>query len=106
MNITLSADEDLVENAREYARRHGTSLNQIIRDYLRTLTAAETREEAAEAFEAVARSMAGDSSDGPEAGSPWAGREALYRERLEKRPENRPEERPAKQWRSRGTPEE
>lgn len=94
MNITLSVDEDLVENARGYARRHGTSLNQMIRDYLRTLTAAETREEAAEAFEAVARSMPGDSSDGPWAGSPWVGRDALYRERLEK------------QTRSRGTPEE
>ncbi len=98
MNITLSADEDLVENAREYARRHGTSLNRMIRDYLRTLTAAETREEAAEAFEAVARSIAGDSGDGPRAGSPWAGREALYRERLEKKPE--------KPARSRGTPGE
>jgi hypothetical protein len=98
MNITLSADEDLVENAREYARRHGTSLNQMIRDYLRTLTAAETRQEAAEAFEVVARSMAGDSGHGPSAGSPWAGREALYRERLEKRA--------GKGTEKRGTPEE
>ncbi|MFP4430395.1 MAG: DUF6364 family protein [Spirochaetaceae bacterium] len=98
MNITLSADEDLVENAREYARRHGTSLNQMVRDYLRTLTAAETREEAAEAFEAVARSMAGDSGGGSRGGSPWAGREALYREGLQRAPGNRTP--------SRGTPGE
>ena len=82
MNITLSADEDLIETAREYARRHGTSLNQMIRDYLQTITAAETREEAADAFEVVARSMAGDSGGCRRAGSPWEGREALYRERL------------------------
>ena len=34
MNITLSIPDDVVANAREYAKRHGTSLNQMIRDHL------------------------------------------------------------------------
>lgn len=51
----------------------------MIRDYLRAVTGAETREEVAEAFEAVARSMAGNSG-----GSPWQVREELYRDRVEK----------------------
>ena len=35
MNITLSIPNDVVENARAYAKRHGTSLNQMIRDHLK-----------------------------------------------------------------------
>jgi len=31
MNITLSASEKLIEKSREYARRHNTSLNNLIR---------------------------------------------------------------------------
>ena len=36
-NITLSADERLLERARREAARRGTSLNQLIRDYLEEL---------------------------------------------------------------------
>lgn len=36
-NITLSADETLIERARTEAARRGTSLNQLIRDYLEEL---------------------------------------------------------------------
>ncbi len=36
-NITLSADESLIEKARSEAARRGTSLNQLIRDYLEEL---------------------------------------------------------------------
>lgn len=36
-NITLSADERLLEKARREAARRGTSLNQLIRDYLEEL---------------------------------------------------------------------
>lgn len=39
-NITLSADERLIENARREAARRGSSLNQLIRDYLEELTGA------------------------------------------------------------------
>ena len=38
MNVTLSIDERLVEQARRVAAAMGKSLNQVIRDYLMTLT--------------------------------------------------------------------
>ncbi|MBQ7178890.1 MAG: hypothetical protein IJS08_15850 [Victivallales bacterium] len=34
MNITLSIPNEIVENAREYAKRHNTSLNQLVREHL------------------------------------------------------------------------
>ena len=37
MNITLSAEEAVVEKARRWATAHGTSLNAVIRDHLKTL---------------------------------------------------------------------
>lgn len=81
MNITLSARDELIEQAREYAREHGTSLNQLIRDHLEQLVGATPRDQAAEEFVAVARDMAGDSSP---AGGAWSGRDGLYAERLDR----------------------
>ena len=80
MNITLSADDELVRKARRYAQEHETSLNQLIRDYLETLVGEFPREEAAREFETVARSMAGNSRN--RGGSAWQGREELYAERM------------------------
>jgi hypothetical protein len=37
MNITLSIDDHLVEQARKLAQARGTSLNQLVRDYLESL---------------------------------------------------------------------
>ncbi|MEI6408531.1 MAG: DUF6364 family protein [Bacteroidota bacterium] len=34
-NITLSLPEDLLDQSREYARRHGSSLNELVRQLLR-----------------------------------------------------------------------
>ncbi|MEX0967019.1 MAG: DUF6364 family protein [Bacteroidia bacterium] len=34
-NVTLSMPVDLLRKSREYARRHGTTLNQMIRDLLK-----------------------------------------------------------------------
>jgi hypothetical protein len=73
MNITLSADRNLVEKARRYAKEHGTSLNQLIRDYLERLAGDISPEEAAREFELIATSMPGDS-----AGMGWTGREVAY----------------------------
>jgi hypothetical protein len=36
-NLTLSADEALIERAREAARRRGRSLNDLVRGYLEEL---------------------------------------------------------------------
>ena len=38
MNITLSIDEKLAEQARKIAQSMGKSLNQLVRDYLEHLT--------------------------------------------------------------------
>lgn len=40
MNVTLSIDEQVVAGARRIAATRGTSLNQLIRDYLQQLTGA------------------------------------------------------------------
>ena len=37
MNITLSADAELIRRARAMAVRQGTSLNQLVRDFLTRL---------------------------------------------------------------------
>jgi len=34
-NVTLAIPEDLLTKSREYAKRHGTTLNEMIRDLLR-----------------------------------------------------------------------
>ncbi|MFN7882310.1 MAG: DUF6364 family protein, partial [bacterium] len=41
MNITLSADEKIIERARKAALGMGKSLNQAVRDYLEQLAAGE-----------------------------------------------------------------
>ncbi len=38
MNVTLSIEEKLLARARELAHERGTSVNQLIRDYLERLT--------------------------------------------------------------------
>ena len=38
MNVTLSIEERVVAEARQVAARRGTTLNQLIRDYLVELT--------------------------------------------------------------------
>ena len=39
MNLTLSVDDRLLEEARKVARSMGKSLNQMVREYLEALTA-------------------------------------------------------------------
>ena len=57
MNITLSVDETVVQDAREYAKAHGTSLNQLIREHLASFSKkAERRRRVKEAV-AFVRSM-------------------------------------------------
>ncbi|MBR4416490.1 MAG: hypothetical protein IKS67_06955 [Victivallales bacterium] len=48
MNITLSIPDDVVANAREYAKRHGTSLNQMVRDHLNRFSGEALRKKRAE----------------------------------------------------------
>ncbi len=64
MNITLSADKELVQKAREYAALRGTSLNQLIREYLENIAAMGDKESKAREFERLARDCGGISPEG------------------------------------------
>lgn len=46
MNVTLSINDQVVAEARRIASMRGTSLNQLIRDYLQQLTRADDLDEA------------------------------------------------------------
>jgi hypothetical protein len=46
MNLTLSVDEATVERARRFAQASGTSLNQLVREYIEGLAGHVNQEEA------------------------------------------------------------
>lgn len=62
MNITLSADKDLINNSRWYAKKHNTTLNNLVREYLRHITNDSSGKNIAEEFELLARDSSGKSS--------------------------------------------
>lgn len=64
VNVTLTADEDLLGKARAYAQARNTTLNQLVRDYLQRLTGQLDPEQAAEEFAELARSQPGRSDEG------------------------------------------
>ncbi len=64
MNITLSADQDTIAKSRQYAKKHGTSLNSIIRNYLKKISGESDRKENAQEFAQLAETMAGCSEPG------------------------------------------
>ena len=61
MNITLSADEELIRKAREYAKRHNSTLNRMVRTYLEQITNEMDREAAAQEFSYLCSEYAGES---------------------------------------------
>lgn len=42
--LTLSVDEQVIERARRYSRRHNTSISQLVSNYLAQLDANEAEE--------------------------------------------------------------
>ena len=48
MNVTISVDDELLERARELARRRGISLQELIREQLRILAGQRSGAEVAE----------------------------------------------------------
>jgi hypothetical protein len=75
VNVTLSADEDLLRKARDVARRQGTSLNEMFRNYLRSVTASTAASDPAdELFRLI------DEGGGSLHGQKWT-REELYERR-------------------------
>ncbi|GEM_PF-1100741 len=61
MNITLSADEKLIKKARDYANRHNTSLNALVRDFLKEIVNDRDAQKAADEFEMIALTYGGNS---------------------------------------------
>ena len=61
MNITLSADKNLIERARRYAKKHNTSLNNLVRDYLQKIVSISDINSIADEFENNALNYAGTS---------------------------------------------
>ena len=59
MNITLSVDERIAEQARRTAQNMGKSLNQVVRDYLEQLAGVEALEAQVESFRRSAEQTPG-----------------------------------------------
>lgn len=64
MNITLSAEKETIERTREYAARHGTTLNRMIRDFMTRVVGSASQADSASEFARVARENAGCSEKG------------------------------------------
>ncbi|MDU9048857.1 MAG: DUF6364 family protein [Candidatus Electrothrix sp. Rat3] len=64
MNITLSADQELIRKSREYAKKQGTSLNNIIRDFLENISGKNDRRASSQEFAQLAETGAGCSEPG------------------------------------------
>jgi len=76
MNVTLSIDDEVVLLARRRAEALGTSMNQLIREYLERLAGKADPAADAEEFARLSLSANGDSKG-------WKfNREDLYAERL------------------------
>lgn len=64
MNITLSADKELIEKCRRYAKEHNTTINQLVRDFLKKTVGSQEPAESAEEFAELAKNMPGKSPEG------------------------------------------
>ena len=64
MNITLSADEKLIEKARAAAAAQGTTLNELIRQYMRQLAGESDGEKVAREWLELVEKSAGRSPEG------------------------------------------
>lgn len=61
MNVTLSIDDETLARARELANRRGTSLNQMIRDYLEELASELSPDEVVAELNELWATSTGDS---------------------------------------------
>lgn len=64
MNITLSADEEIVKKTREVAQKNGKSLNGLIREYMKSVAGQVDREAVVKAFKENALHHSGESDEG------------------------------------------
>ena len=61
MNLTLSVDDQVVQKARRRAEQLGTSVNQLVRDYLEQLAGKPDPKRDADEFKRLSRLSRGDS---------------------------------------------
>ena len=57
-NITISLDKDLLKSGRQYAEKHGTSLNALIRKMLEQTVKSESEDWLEECFQLMDRANA------------------------------------------------
>jgi hypothetical protein len=76
MNLTISVDDELLERAREMARARGISLQELLREQLRTLAGERSGAEVADELLRLMQEHGGRS-----AGTSWR-REDAYSDRL------------------------
>lgn len=61
MNVTLSVDDEVIQMARRHAEAMGTSVNQLVREYLERLAGKTDPNADAEEFERLSRTAQGNS---------------------------------------------
>ena len=61
MNITLSVDEQVLKSARKAAAAMGKSLNELVRDYLRSIATPAAAQDDVEEFRRLSLDSQGDS---------------------------------------------
>jgi len=61
VNVTLSIDDEVIRRARRRAEAMGTSVNQLIRDYLENFSGKSDAAADAAEFERLSRAAQGDS---------------------------------------------
>ena len=61
MNITLSVDDEVIHRARQQAEALGTSVSQLVRDYLEQLAGKRDPADRAAEFSRLSRLSHGDS---------------------------------------------
>lgn len=62
MNVTLSVDDEVVGKARRHAESLGTSVNQLVREYLEQLAGKTDPDADAEEFKRLSHLAQGDSA--------------------------------------------
>ncbi len=63
MNVTLSVEDEVIQKARQRAEATGTSVNQLIREYLEQLAGKRNPNADAEQFERLSRMSQGNSRE-------------------------------------------
>ena len=76
MNVTISVEDDLLQRARDLARRRGISLQELIREQLRLLAGERSGADTARELLELMETHVGHSQ-----GRSWS-RDEIYRDRL------------------------